>query len=131
MPLLCLRSSLFPLFSQHFKKFPLPTLPILLHTHSHSGSTRILRLRTHSTNMLTESPSNSRQLTHIINLPSQLGQPVDVVAAPGVSDSDFRYVYSFKFGCRLIWYVGSGVIVYWIWFFFAGMLLNLLYSRIG
>ncbi|CDP09848.1 unnamed protein product [Coffea canephora] len=71
---------------RHFKKFTLPTVPILRHTHSHSKRIR----RTYSMKTSTESPSSSRQLTHIINLPRQLGQPVDVVAAPGVSDSDFR-----------------------------------------
>ncbi|KAK6158100.1 hypothetical protein DH2020_005414 [Rehmannia glutinosa] len=38
------------------------------------------------------SESTSSQLTHTITLPSQLGQPVTVVAAAGVSDSDFRHV---------------------------------------
>ncbi|XP_027182625.1 nudix hydrolase 14, chloroplastic [Coffea eugenioides] len=71
---------------RHFKKFTLPTVPILLHTLSHGTRIR----RTYSTKMSTESPSSSRQFTHIINLPRQLGQPVDVVAAPGVSNSDFR-----------------------------------------
>lgn len=34
--------------------------------------------------------SSSSHLTHTINLPSQPAEPVRVVAAPGVSDSDFR-----------------------------------------
>ncbi|KAA8522316.1 hypothetical protein F0562_012989 [Nyssa sinensis] len=32
----------------------------------------------------------SSRLPHTINLPSQLGEPVKVVAVPGISDSDFR-----------------------------------------
>ncbi|XP_019239951.1 PREDICTED: nudix hydrolase 14, chloroplastic isoform X1 [Nicotiana attenuata] len=40
-----------------------------------------------SAKMSTTPPS---QLTHIINLPAQLDQPVSVVAAPGVSDTQFR-----------------------------------------
>ncbi|XP_052209533.1 nudix hydrolase 14, chloroplastic [Diospyros lotus] len=32
----------------------------------------------------------STQLTHTINLPGQFGEPVRIVAAPGLSDSDFR-----------------------------------------
>ncbi|XP_015900349.3 nudix hydrolase 14, chloroplastic isoform X1 [Ziziphus jujuba] len=34
--------------------------------------------------------TNSTQLTHSITLPSQLGHPVQIVAAPCVSDSEFR-----------------------------------------
>ncbi|GMP82830.1 hypothetical protein CsSME_00036969 [Camellia sinensis var. sinensis] len=34
--------------------------------------------------------SSSSQLTHVIHLPIQRSQPVQVVAAPGVSTSDFR-----------------------------------------
>lgn len=37
------------------------------------------------------SESTSSQLTHNITLPAQLDQPLTVVAAAGVSDSDFRY----------------------------------------
>ncbi|KAA8521951.1 hypothetical protein F0562_012735 [Nyssa sinensis] len=36
------------------------------------------------------SGESSSQLSHIINLPSQLGEPVHIVAAPGISDSEFR-----------------------------------------
>ncbi|CAL5437205.1 unnamed protein product [Camellia sinensis] len=45
-------------------------------------------LRTISTKMSAE--SSSSQLTHTIHLPIQLSQPVQIVAAPGVSSSDFR-----------------------------------------
>ncbi|KAL5541012.1 hypothetical protein UlMin_042585 [Ulmus minor] len=34
--------------------------------------------------------ANSSTLTHSITLPSQLTQPVQIVAAPGISDSEFR-----------------------------------------
>ncbi|PSS04110.1 Nudix hydrolase [Actinidia chinensis var. chinensis] len=40
--------------------------------------------------MAAESSSSSSQLTHTIRLPSQLAEPVQIVAAPCVSDSDFR-----------------------------------------
>lgn len=40
-----------------------------------------------SVKMSTTPPS---RITHIINLPTQLDQPVSVVAAPGVSDTHFR-----------------------------------------
>ena len=32
----------------------------------------------------------SQQLTHTLKLPSQPSEPVSVIAAPGISDSDFR-----------------------------------------
>ncbi|XP_071700343.1 nudix hydrolase 14, chloroplastic-like [Rutidosis leptorrhynchoides] len=38
--------------------------------------------------------SSSFQLTHTITLPTQRSQPVTVVAAPGVSDPDFRQLIS-------------------------------------
>ncbi|XVE64952.1 hypothetical protein DITRI_Ditri07aG0142700 [Diplodiscus trichospermus] len=34
--------------------------------------------------------TSSTSLTHSISLPNQLGQPVQIVAAPGLSDSEFR-----------------------------------------
>ncbi|GFP81840.1 nudix hydrolase 14 chloroplastic [Phtheirospermum japonicum] len=37
------------------------------------------------------SESASPQLTHTVNLPGQLGEPVTIAAAAGVSDSDFRH----------------------------------------
>ncbi|PIN10675.1 Nucleoside diphosphate-sugar hydrolase of the MutT (NUDIX) family [Handroanthus impetiginosus] len=37
------------------------------------------------------SEPTSSQLTHTITLPAQLGQPVIILAAAGVSDSDFRH----------------------------------------
>ncbi|CAN4127472.1 unnamed protein product [Withania somnifera] len=51
-------------------------------TFSPKTCTRIFSLK-----MSTTPPS---QITHIINLPTQLDQPVSVVAAPGVSDAHFR-----------------------------------------
>uniref|UniRef100_A0A5B7B1G3 Nudix hydrolase domain-containing protein n=1 Tax=Davidia involucrata TaxID=16924 RepID=A0A5B7B1G3_DAVIN len=36
------------------------------------------------------SSESSSQLSHTINLPSQLGEPVHIVAAPGISDYEFR-----------------------------------------
>lgn len=36
------------------------------------------------------SAESSSKLTHTINLPSQRGEPVQVVATPGVSDTEFR-----------------------------------------
>ncbi|XP_021286904.1 nudix hydrolase 14, chloroplastic isoform X2 [Herrania umbratica] len=36
------------------------------------------------------SATSSTPLTHSISLPSQLGQPVQIVASPGLSDSEFR-----------------------------------------
>ncbi|KAL3498739.1 hypothetical protein ACH5RR_041471 [Cinchona calisaya] len=76
MSLLHLRSCPSTLLSKHFKKLAIPSvLPKIT--------------RTHCTKMSTDPPSDSR-LTHIINLPSQVSQPVNVVPAPGVSDSEFR-----------------------------------------
>ncbi|KAI5655598.1 hypothetical protein M9H77_32785 [Catharanthus roseus] len=84
MSLLALRSSLSPPFlSNHFKKFSFNSS--LLHRPIH----RTTIARACSAKMSTESSSNS-QLTHTINLPRQLGQPVQVIAAPGVSEIDFR-----------------------------------------
>ena len=49
------------------------------------------RLRSLSSNckMSTETESSS-PLTHSITLPAQLAEPVQIVAAPGISDSQFR-----------------------------------------
>ncbi|KAK9984513.1 hypothetical protein SO802_034038 [Lithocarpus litseifolius] len=49
------------------------------------------RLRSFSSNckMSTEAESSS-PLTHSITLPTQLAEPVQIVAAPGISDSQFR-----------------------------------------
>lgn len=47
--------------------------------------------RTFSAKMSTNPPS---QLTHTINLPAQLNQPVSIIAAPGVSNAQFRQVLS-------------------------------------
>ena len=35
---------------------------------------------------------SQQQLTHTLKLPSQPNEPVSVIAAPGLSDSDFRRV---------------------------------------
>ncbi|XP_028064487.1 nudix hydrolase 14, chloroplastic-like isoform X2 [Camellia sinensis] len=64
------------------KKFAVSYAPIRLND-IHSPT-----LRTISTKMSAE--SSSSQLTHTIHLPIQLSQPVQIVAAPGVSSSDFR-----------------------------------------
>ncbi|CAL5442261.1 unnamed protein product [Camellia sinensis] len=64
------------------KKFAVPYAPIRLND-IHRPT-----LRTISTKMSAE--SSSSQLTHTIHLPIQLSQPVQIVAAPGVSSSDFR-----------------------------------------
>ncbi|XP_075102721.1 nudix hydrolase 14, chloroplastic isoform X1 [Nicotiana tabacum] len=45
--------------------------------------------RTFSAKMSTNPPS---QLTHTINLPAQLNQPVSIIAAPGVSNAQFRQI---------------------------------------
>lgn len=47
--------------------------------------------RTYSAKMSTDSSSNPK-LIQIINLPRQPGQAVEVTAAPGVSEIDFRCV---------------------------------------
>lgn len=36
------------------------------------------------------SSESSQPLTHSLTLPTQLGQPIQIIAAPGVSDSQFR-----------------------------------------
>lgn len=36
------------------------------------------------------SSESSQPLTHSLTLPTQLGQPIKIIAAPGVSDSQFR-----------------------------------------
>lgn len=75
---LLLQSSAYP------KKLSFPFAPIL-----QLSSRRSLR-RTICTAMSTE--SSSSQLTHTITLPSRPAEPVHIVAAPGVSSSDFRRV---------------------------------------
>ncbi|CAL5421362.1 unnamed protein product [Camellia sinensis] len=65
------------------KKLAVSCTPICLYN-IHRQTLR----RTISTKMSAE--SSSSQLTHIIHLPIQRSQPVQVVAAPGVSTSDFR-----------------------------------------
>ncbi|KAL3647244.1 Nudix hydrolase 14, chloroplastic [Castilleja foliolosa] len=64
--------------------------PFTKFTHSPSSSTIHLckTISTLSAKMTSESAST--QLTHTVNLPGQLEQPVTVLAAAGVSDSDFR-----------------------------------------
>ncbi|KAM3687152.1 hypothetical protein ACB098_10G056700 [Castanea mollissima] len=56
-----------------------------------SLSSHPYRLRSLSSNckMSTETESSS-PLTHSITLPTQLAEPVQIVAAPGISDSQFR-----------------------------------------
>lgn len=87
MSLLALRSSLSsPFLSNHFKKFSFNSS--LLHRPIH----RTTIAGACSAKMSTESSSNS-QLTHTINLPRQQGQPVQVIAGPGVSEIDFRCLF--------------------------------------
>ncbi|CAK9173122.1 unnamed protein product [Ilex paraguariensis] len=74
-----LQSSMFLLPLSITKKFAFSSSPVLLQAPK--------RTRTISTKMSIASPS---QLTHTINLTSQPAEPVRVVAAPGISDSDFR-----------------------------------------
>ncbi|XP_012835522.1 PREDICTED: nudix hydrolase 14, chloroplastic [Erythranthe guttata] len=75
--------------SRHIVRIENPN-PLTNPTHFSSTATRRLHKanRIFSEKMATESTSS--QLTHTINLPGQLGQPLTVVAAAGVSDSDFR-----------------------------------------
>ncbi|XP_031125155.1 nudix hydrolase 14, chloroplastic isoform X1 [Ipomoea triloba] len=68
-------SSMSMTFSRQLKRFA-PTL--LIHRTA----------RNFSVKMATESPT--RSLIHTLNLPSQLDQPVSVVAAPGLSDTQFK-----------------------------------------
>lgn len=42
------------------------------------------------------SSESSQPLTHSLTLPTQLGQPIQIIAAPGVSDSQFRCVKIFN-----------------------------------
>ncbi|XP_057977144.1 nudix hydrolase 14, chloroplastic [Malania oleifera] len=56
------------------KKFSFSSSPLLLHR------------RTICSKMSAESSPR----THTISLPTQLGEPVRIIAAPGISDSDFR-----------------------------------------
>lgn len=65
--------------SKTVTRFASSSSPILLHSRSLT--------RTASRKMSAESSS---KLTHTINLPSQRGEPVQVVATPGVSDTEFR-----------------------------------------
>lgn len=61
--------------------------------------------RTYSTKMSTDSSSNPK-LIQIFNLPRQPGQAVEVTAAPGVSEIDFRCVLlrfdTFSFMCYFV-----------------------------
>jgi hypothetical protein len=42
------------------------------------------------------SSESSQPLTHSLTLPTQLGQPIKIIAAPGVSDSQFRWIKIFN-----------------------------------
>ncbi|KAK4486425.1 hypothetical protein RD792_009100 [Penstemon davidsonii] len=53
---------------------------------SRSSPSRIFSPKTRKLTIM----ASSFQLSHTITLPGQLGQPITVVAAPGVSNSDFR-----------------------------------------
>lgn len=65
---------------------PLLTESIHFPTRLLHSATRILALK-----MTTDScPS---EFTHAITLPGQLDQPVTVIAAAGVSESDFRHAF--------------------------------------
>lgn len=66
-------------------KFTLSSSLVLLHRLTHGNTIT----RTYSAKMSTDSSSNS-QLTQIINLPRQPDQAVEVTAAAGVSEFDFR-----------------------------------------
>lgn len=83
--LFLLPAQLLPISTRIF--FPIKIFNPLLtdSTHFHKP-TRILSLK-----MTTESTPS--QLTHAITLPAQLDQPVTVVAAAGVSESNFRHVF--------------------------------------
>ena len=83
MTLINLQCSRFLLTFSKLNKFASFSPPILPQTRR--------GIRSICTKMATESSSHP---THTINLPSQLGQPVPIVAAPGVSDSEFRQVNS-------------------------------------
>ncbi|KAI3468836.1 hypothetical protein Pfo_025499 [Paulownia fortunei] len=64
--------------------------PLTNWTHFPSIPSRHLHKTTRIFSAKMTSESASSQLTHTITLPGQLDQPVTVVAAAGVSDSDFR-----------------------------------------
>ncbi|XAR70375.1 ADP-sugar diphosphatase [Bertholletia excelsa] len=74
---LLVQSSMSLLYLSRAKKM-YPYSPVLLHR----------RRRTICARMLGE--SSWSQLTHVISLPGQPAEPVQILAAPGVSDSDFR-----------------------------------------
>ncbi|KAH9777554.1 Nudix hydrolase 14 [Citrus sinensis] len=65
------------------KRLTVSPSPPLLHFNYRSSRTRLV-----CSKMPTE--SSPSPLTHSITIPSQLSQPVHVVAAPGLSESDFR-----------------------------------------
>lgn len=46
--------------------------------------------------------TSSSPLAHSVTLPAQPDQPVEIVAAPGVSDSDLRHVGFFPFLLKLV-----------------------------
>ncbi|GMY30155.1 nudix hydrolase 14, chloroplastic [Fagus crenata] len=68
-------------------------MPLQLRTLSErlSLSSTLTLLHTHRPRSLSSKMStDSSPLTHTITLPTQLGEPVQIVAAPGISDSQFR-----------------------------------------
>ncbi|KAI8543892.1 hypothetical protein RHMOL_Rhmol08G0253800 [Rhododendron molle] len=91
-----LQSSASPLASSKAKILGFSFAPIL------QLSSRLSRRRTICTAMSTD--SSSSQLTHTITLPSQPAEPVHIVAAPGVSSSDFRRMN--RVSARIVWYTG-------------------------
>ena len=80
-----LQASMSQLFFTLPKRLTVSPSPPLLHFNYRSSRTRLV-----CSNMSTE--SSPSPLTHSITILSQLSQPVHVVAAPGLSESDFRRV---------------------------------------
>lgn len=80
------------------------TLTLFSHPH---------RLRSLSSNckMSTETESSS-PLTHSITLPTQLTEPVQIVAAPGISDSQFRsFILYLPFSFSFFFYLFVNFII--------------------
>ncbi|KAK9277733.1 hypothetical protein L1049_007280 [Liquidambar formosana] len=65
-------------------------LPLLSFSKKFSSPSSRTLHRSHSRAICSKMSPESSPLTHTITLPVQLGEPVQIVAAPGVSDSEFR-----------------------------------------
>lgn len=67
-------------------------LPLQSLSKRYSLSSSLTSVRTHTGALRLKMSTSSSSLTDSVTLASQLGEPVQIIAAPGISDSEFRHV---------------------------------------